>query len=98
MAILLPHKGVSQLDSPGGMFWDPAADAACYDTIKAMVKPGVQVIDLDLNINDPEFADKAVEVLLGMMIGASRVIMVFLLKKTRYQAIERNEDYGIYYT
>lgn len=34
-----------------------------------MVNPGVQVIDLDLNINDPEFADKAVEVLLGMVRG-----------------------------
>jgi uncharacterized protein (UPF0261 family) len=67
VAILLPLKGVSQLDSPGGMFWDPAADAACYETIKAQVKAGVQVIDLDHNINDPEFADKAVELLLGML-------------------------------
>jgi uncharacterized protein (UPF0261 family) len=67
VAILLPHKGVSQLDSPGGMFWDPAADAACYDTIKAQVKAAVPVIDLDHNINDPEFADRAVEVLLGML-------------------------------
>ena len=49
------------------MFWDPEADAACYDTIKAQVKAGMPVIELDYNINDPEFADKAVEVLLGML-------------------------------
>jgi uncharacterized protein (UPF0261 family) len=67
MAILLPRKGVSQLDSPGGMFWDPEADAACYDTIKAQVKAQVPVIELNCNINDPEFADKVVEVLLGML-------------------------------
>ena len=73
VAILLPLKGVSQLDSPGGLFWDPAADAACYDTIKAKVKPGVPVIDLDLNINDPEFADKAVECCWGWWRRSSNV-------------------------
>jgi uncharacterized protein (UPF0261 family) len=67
VAILLPLKGVSQLDSPGGLFWDPEADAACYDTIKANVKPGIPVIEMDCNINDPEFADKAVELLQGML-------------------------------
>jgi uncharacterized protein (UPF0261 family) len=67
VAILLPLKGVSQLDSPGGPYWDPEADAACYDAIKANLKPGIPVIEMDANINDPEFADRAVEVLLGMM-------------------------------
>ena len=67
VVILLPLGGVSQLDSPGGMFWDPAADAACYDTIKANVKQGIPVIELDCNINDPEFADKAVELLTAML-------------------------------
>jgi uncharacterized protein (UPF0261 family) len=66
-AILLPLKGVSQLDSPGGQFWDPDADSACYNTIKTSVKPGIQVIEMDCNINDPEFADKAVELLLEML-------------------------------
>jgi uncharacterized protein (UPF0261 family) len=69
VAILLPLNGVSQLDSPGGMFWDPAADAACYETIKAQVKSGIPVIELDCNINDPAFADRAVDLLLGMMRG-----------------------------
>lgn len=67
VAILLPLKGVSQLDSPGGPYWDPEADAACYNAIKANVKPGIPVIEMDCNINDPEFADKAVELLLGML-------------------------------
>ncbi len=67
VAILLPLKGVSQLDSPGGLFWDPEADAACYGAIKRTLKPGIPVIGLDHNINDPEFADKAAEVLLGML-------------------------------
>lgn len=67
VAILLPLKGVSQLDSPGNPFWDPEADAACFNAIKTNLKPGTPVIEMDANINDPAFADKAVELLLGML-------------------------------
>ena len=67
VAILLPLKGVSQLDSEGGQFWDPEADQACYDAIKNNLKPGIQVIEMDYNINDPEFADRCAEVLLDML-------------------------------
>jgi uncharacterized protein (UPF0261 family) len=67
VAILLPLKGVSQLDSPGNPYWDPAADAACYQAIKDNLKRDILVIEMDANVNDPEFADRAVETLLGMM-------------------------------
>jgi uncharacterized protein (UPF0261 family) len=67
VAILLPLKGVSQLDSPGGAFWDPEADGSCYDAIKRNLKPGIPLIELDANINDPAFADRAVELLLEML-------------------------------
>ncbi len=67
VAILIPLKGVSMLDSPGGDFWDPEADRACYDAIKRHLKPGIPVIEMDHNINDPEFASKAAELLLEML-------------------------------
>ena len=67
VAILLPLKGVSMLDSPGGIYWDPQADKACYDTIKANVKQGIRVIEMDNNINDPAFATAAAQTLLKMM-------------------------------
>jgi uncharacterized protein (UPF0261 family) len=67
VAILLPLKGVSMLDSPGGIYWDPQADRACYDTIKANVKQGIRVIEMDNNINDPAFATAAAQTLLKMM-------------------------------
>ncbi|RPJ51427.1 MAG: UPF0261 family protein [Chloroflexi bacterium] len=67
VAILLPLKGVSMLDSPGNQFWDPAADGACYEAIKASVKPGIPVIEMDCNINDPEFAEKAAGLLLELL-------------------------------
>jgi uncharacterized protein (UPF0261 family) len=67
VAVLLPLKGVSMLDSEGGRFWDPAADGACFDTIKRALRPGIQVIELDNNINDPAFSAKAAETLLGLL-------------------------------
>jgi uncharacterized protein (UPF0261 family) len=67
VTILLPLKGVSQLDSPGGAFWDPEADGACYQAIKDNLNPTVKLVEMDANINDAAFADKAVELLLAML-------------------------------
>jgi uncharacterized protein (UPF0261 family) len=67
VAILLPLRGVSMLASPGYPFWNPDADGACFTAIKDNIKPGVPVVEIDANINDPEVADKAVELLLGMI-------------------------------
>ncbi len=67
VAIVLPLKGVSMLDSEGGQFWDPAADQACFDAIKQNLKPGIPVIEMDNNINDPEFSAKVAEVMLSLL-------------------------------
>jgi uncharacterized protein (UPF0261 family) len=71
VVVVLPLKGVSMLDSPGGQFWDPAADAACYDALKCALKPGIPMIELDCNINDTEFADRCAGLMLEML-GVTR--------------------------
>jgi uncharacterized protein (UPF0261 family) len=38
-----------------------------FDAIKANLKPGIPVVELDLNINDPPFAAKAVEMMLELI-------------------------------
>jgi uncharacterized protein (UPF0261 family) len=55
------------LDSEGEPFWNAEADQACYDSIKQNVGPDVPVIEMDHNINDPEFADKCAELLIDML-------------------------------
>lgn len=65
VAIVLPHGGVSMLDSVGHEFWDPEADAACFEAIRAHLRPGIPVIDMAENINDAAFAERAVATLLG---------------------------------
>lgn len=55
---LLPLKGVSAIDAPGQPFYDPKADAALFDAIRSgwVAAPNRELIELDLLINDPEFA------------------------------------------
>jgi uncharacterized protein (UPF0261 family) len=78
VAILWPLRGFSMLDSPGGDFWDPEADRACYAAVRAHLRPSVRVVEVDANINDPPFADLAADTLLEMMpishpLGEGRV-------------------------
>jgi uncharacterized protein (UPF0261 family) len=68
VTMLWPLQGFSMLDSPGGDFWDPEADRACYTAVRARLKPSVRVIEVDANINDPSFADLAADTLLEMML------------------------------
>jgi len=67
VAVLLPLQGVSQLDSPGGDFWWPEADQALFSAIKRHLRKDIPLHQLDLNVNDPEFADRATSLLLELI-------------------------------
>jgi uncharacterized protein (UPF0261 family) len=67
VALFLPLRGVSMLDSEAGSFWDPEADQACYAAIRHNLKRNIPVVEMDRNINDPEFADRAAALLLDLM-------------------------------
>lgn len=69
VTVLIPLRGVSMIDSPGGPFWWPEADQALNDSLKANLRPDIPVIEMDNNINDPEFAARCAEVLLASMKG-----------------------------
>ena len=65
-SILLPRKGLSAIDAAGQPFDDPEAREALYAAIREHAK-GVEIIEMDQHINDPEFADAAVRKLLDLM-------------------------------
>jgi uncharacterized protein (UPF0261 family) len=67
VTVLLPLRGVSMLDRPGEPFWSPDADAACYEAVRRNLRQEVRCIDIDTNINDPEFADYAAAELLAAL-------------------------------
>jgi uncharacterized protein (UPF0261 family) len=67
VAFLIPLKGVSILDGDGELFCDREADQAMFDALKAHLKKDIEVVDIDHNINDPQFSAKAVEMLLDLI-------------------------------
>ncbi len=70
VAVLLPGRGVSAIDKAGQPFDDPAARQALHDAIRSGLH-GVDVTELDVHINDPDFADAAAQKLLELMAQQS---------------------------
>ena len=60
-ALFIPTHGVSMIDAEGEPFWDPDADAALFDALRSGLEGDVEVHELELHINDPQFATAMVE-------------------------------------
>jgi uncharacterized protein (UPF0261 family) len=56
VTLFLPLRGVSLIDTEGQVFWDPEADRALFDALRETLDPGVDVRELDTDLNDPAFA------------------------------------------
>jgi len=65
--LFLPLKGVSAIDKEGQPFYLPEADAALFKALRENIKPPVELVELDMNINDPEFSAAMAERLLEML-------------------------------
>ena len=55
-ALFIPRRGVSMIAVDGGPFHDAEADAALFDAVRASCGANVEVIELDLDVNDPAFS------------------------------------------
>ena len=57
---LIPEKGVSMIDAPGMLFYDPEADKALFDAIEKNLKQtdSRRLLKLPYHINDKESADE----------------------------------------
>ena len=65
--ILIPLKGISQIDSAGDIFYDSEADSALFAAIRKNADGRVPVMEVDAHINDETFAKMLVERLLKIM-------------------------------
>ncbi len=65
--ILLPLRGLSQIDDTGGIFHFPEANQALFEAIKTAAAHHVEVREIDAHINDESFAQQAVSALLERM-------------------------------
>jgi uncharacterized protein (UPF0261 family) len=67
VAVLIPLKGVSQIDLEGKIFYWPEALQAFIDNLKAGLRSDIPVIEVNTDINDPAFSGKVAETLLAML-------------------------------
>lgn len=65
VTVLVPKKAISVISAEGGAFHDPAADSALFDSIKAHLKPGIPLVEMNCTINDPAFSKACADALLG---------------------------------
>ena len=64
VTFLIPRRAISVISAPGKPFHDPAADEALFAAIRAGLRPGIPVIELDVEINDPAFSRACADALL----------------------------------
>jgi uncharacterized protein (UPF0261 family) len=68
VALFVPLGGVSLIDVEGAPFHDPEADAALFAALReGLAGTRVDLVELDLAINDPAFADAMAERLDAML-------------------------------
>ncbi len=65
--LMLPLKGVSGIDAEGQPFYGPDEDKALFDTLRENVKNGVEIVEMDNNINDDAFALAAAKKLVELL-------------------------------
>jgi len=72
VTFIMPLKGVSSIDREGQPFYDAEADAAFLKSLKNTLTDKVKLVEMDTDINDPQFAVKAVDLLLESLRKTNR--------------------------
>jgi uncharacterized protein (UPF0261 family) len=65
--ILIPLGGWSSLDRKGTDFYDPELDRTFVDELKKKLKRDIEVKEVDIDLDSPEFAQAIVDALDGLM-------------------------------
>lgn len=66
--LMLPLKGVSMIDVEGQPFYNPEADKVLFDTLRTELEgSNVEIVELDTDINDKEFAVAAAKKLISLL-------------------------------
>jgi uncharacterized protein (UPF0261 family) len=61
VTVMIPLNGWSSADLPGNDSHDPAEDRLFTQVLREKLKPDVQIVEVDANMEDPEFAGAVVE-------------------------------------
>ena len=67
VSVLLPLRAVSIISAKGQPFYDPKADAALFEAIRADLNKRIPLIEMDVVVNEPVFAEACASELLRLM-------------------------------
>lgn len=67
VAVMLPLGGLSTIDRPGKIFYDPEANRALFDTLKRKLSSAIEVIEDQHHLDDPEFALRVGEKMVSLL-------------------------------
>ncbi len=56
VSVFLPLRSLSEYDAAGGVFHEPETNEALFDVIRSKLGSHVELVEMDNDINDPEFA------------------------------------------
>jgi uncharacterized protein (UPF0261 family) len=56
VVVMLPLGGLSTIDRPEKIFYDPEANGALFDTLKRKLSTHIEIIEDEHHLDDPEFA------------------------------------------
>jgi uncharacterized protein (UPF0261 family) len=60
--VLIPQKGWSSVDTVGNPTYDPEEDRVFVRELKAHLKPEIEVVEIDANMEEPLFAEAVFKV------------------------------------
>jgi uncharacterized protein (UPF0261 family) len=72
VAVMVPTDGLSIPNVPGGLFWNPEADAGFLAELRAHVRPGIVVSTHAFHVNAPEFAEAVAERFVGLLTASAK--------------------------
>ncbi|MBU0736256.1 MAG: Tm-1-like ATP-binding domain-containing protein, partial [Proteobacteria bacterium] len=63
----IPQKGWSSVDYPGNPTFDPEEDRVFVEELRRGFNPDIEILEIDANMEDPEFAKAVVEASLNIL-------------------------------
>ncbi len=67
----IPLKGFSGFDPPGGVLYCPEEDMIFIDELKRLVKPNVEIVEIDANLEEQVFAQAMLDAFVQLMAAAN---------------------------
>lgn len=67
VVVALPTQGLSIPNVPGGVFWNPEADAAFRQIVQEEIRENIPVHTFERHVNDPEFGREVADLFINLM-------------------------------